>query len=481
MLRSPARILILAVVLGLAYLAGIGYVSKPTLVDRIRADGELIVITRFGPTTYFQGASGPAGLEYDLARRFADELGVELRLIIANSRSELFQLLATRQAHFAAAGIAATEARQERFKFTEPYMTVKQQLIYRLGERRPVDLDDLAPAVLEVAANSSAVETLQALRERHPELTWNEVHDVSADDLLYRVWSRELDFTVANSNELILSQTFHPELRAAFDLTSSAQGLAWAFPRQEDDSLFEAAQAFFQRIREDGTLAHLLEKYYGHLDRFDYVGTRTFMRHITERLPRYRAIFESAAAEHGLDWRLLAAIGYQESHWNPRAVSPTGVRGLMMLTLKTASDMGVANRLDAEQSIRGGARYFAQVQRMIPSEIEEPVRTWFALAAYNVGYGHLEDARLLTQRNGKDPNSWVDVKEHLPLLSQRKWYTQTRFGYARGWEPVRYVENVRAYYELLVRITEPQVPHTALPDDPVPLRTNFRSALESVL
>ncbi|RFA29992.1 lytic transglycosylase F [Alkalilimnicola ehrlichii] len=457
MLKSPARMLMALVAVGLIYLAWAGYISRPNLLERIQQSGELTVITRVGPATYYQSQTGLAGLEYELVNRFAEELGVELRLITVESREEIFQNLASRRAHLAAAGLTATETRLERFQFTEPYMTVHQQLVYRLGERRPRDLSEIEPGTLKVVANSSYADTLRSVSEEFPNLEWEETQNYNIEELLYRIWNGEEKYTVANSNEVILHQTFYPELRSAFDL-STGRGLAWAFPRFDDDSLFEEAEQFFHRIREDGTLAHLLEKYYGHLSRFDYVGTRTYLRDITERLPQYRPLFKEAAEQYDLDWRLLAAIGYQESHWNPRAVSPTGVRGIMMLTLRTAGEVGVTNRLDPEQSIFGGARYFAHMHERVPDHIEEPVRTWLALAAYNVGLGHLEDARIITEQRGGDPNSWVDVKENLPLLAQREWYTQTRFGYARGWEPVRYVENIRAYYELLVRITEPGGP-----------------------
>ena len=213
-----------------------------------------------------------------------------------------------------------------------------------------------------------------------------------------------------------------------------------------------------ERMNNNGTMAQLAERFYGHLDRLNYVGARTFMHHVENRLPRYQSLFQDYAEESGMDWRLLAAIGYQESHWRPNAVSPTGVRGLMMLTRTTANYIGINNRLDAEESIEGGARYFRMVHGRIPERIPEPDRTWFALASYNVGFGHLEDARRLAESAGKDPDRWMDVKEFLPLLAQKEWYTKTRFGYARGHEPVVYVQNIRRYYDVLVRITEPDAP-----------------------
>lgn len=469
---SPVHLLMTAVALGLCYLAWAGYLAKPDLLSRIKNSGELIVVTRLSPSTYYETKhGGPSGLEYDLADLFAKELGVSLKLIVASDPGQVFSALASRNAHIAAAGLNITAEREARFRFTEPYMSAQQQVVYRAGNPRPRKLEDLSAGSLKVVAHSNHTEYLREAKAELPDLHWDETEEFSTDDLLYHVWSKRLDYTIADSNDLVLSQQFYPELRAAFDLTEP-QGLGWALVRSDDDSLYLAAEAFFERIRNDGSLSHLLEKYYGHLNNFDYVGTRTYMRHITERLPKYRELFEQAAQETGLDWRLLAAIGYQESHWNPRAISPTGVRGIMMLTLNTAKSLGVSNRLDPKQSIFGGAQYLAKTKDRIPEHIIDPTRTWLALAAYNVGLGHLEDAQMITADQGKDPDSWTHVKEHLPLLAKKEWYQKTRYGYARGWEPVRYVENVRTYYELLVRITEPELLQEPIAGELVGSRSN---------
>jgi membrane-bound lytic murein transglycosylase F len=168
------------------------------------------------------------------------------------------------------------------------------------------------------------------------------------------------------------------------------------------------------------------------------------------RLPLYKEMFREAAGEIGMDWRLLAAIGYQESHWNPAAVSPTGVKGIMMLTQDTAGMMGVQDRENARESIFGGARYLMRVKDKVPERIPEPDRTWFTLAAYNIGFGHLEDARIITETLGGNPDDWSEVRANLPLLTQKKWYSRVKRGYARGWAPVHYVDNIRSYYEALM-------------------------------
>jgi len=159
-------------------------------------------------------------------------------------------------------------------------------------------------------------------------------------------------------------------------------------------------------------------------------------------------MFKAAAKKYHIDWRLLAAIGYQESHWNPKAISPTGVRGIMMLTRKTATELGV-NRLDPASSIEGGAKYYSQILNKMNPDIPQPDRSWLAMAAYNIGYYHLQDARRITRLRKQNPNYWLDVKKSLPLLTQKKWYSKTRYGYARGYEPVQYVENIRSYYDIL--------------------------------
>jgi len=426
--------------------------KPPTELEQVKAHNELIVITRNSPTAYFEGPDGPTGLEYELAKHFAEYLGVELRVVVPPNFSDILPLTALGNANLAAAGLTITKKREQKVRFGPVYQEITPQLVYRSGSVRPKTLADLN-GILEVVAGSSHEEQLEKLKKDYPELAWHTNAELESDELLILVWQQLIEYTIADSNELSVNRRFYPELKPAFDI-SPPESLAWAFPRSKDDSLFNAADAFFSEIREDGTLDRLIDRYYGHIGKFDYVGTRRYQAHVEQRLPQYRNFFIEAASEVGMDWRLLAAIGYQESHWKPDAVSPTGVRGIMMLTKAAAKDLDIMDRNDPEQSIRGGARYLANMLQRIPERIPEPDRTWLALAAYNIGLGHLEDARILTQKNKGDFDRWVDVKENLPLLSKKKWFQQTRYGYARGREPVRYVDNIRTYYDILVWLTE---------------------------
>jgi membrane-bound lytic murein transglycosylase F len=224
--------------------------------------------------------------------------------------------------------------------------------------------------------------------------------------------------------------------------------VTWYLKRSNDDSLYAALLDFYSQRVEDGTLARLEEKYLGHVGSFDYVDTKTFLSAIDSVLPTFRSLFEKYASE--IDWKLLAAIAYQESHWNPQATSPTGVRGLMMLTRATADGLGVTDRLDPEQSIQGGALYLQRLMAKVPDTVPEDERIWFALAAYNMGWGHMLDARKLTKSQQGNPDSWVDVKQRLPMLSQKRYYPSLTYGYARGREAYNYVENIRRYQVSLV-------------------------------
>jgi membrane-bound lytic murein transglycosylase F len=422
--------------------------KPPSLLEQVQTRNELIVITRNSPTTYYEGVDGPTGFEYELAKGFADYLGVELHIVVPPNFNDILPLVARGDAHLAAAGLTVTKRRMQSVRFGPVYQEITPQLVYRRGSVRPRSFDELEGR-LEVVAGSSHAERLENLHSKHPDLSWHENVEMESEDLLSMVWQQLIEYTIADSNELSINRRFYPELRPAFDI-SSPRELAWAFARRDDDSLYNMAVDYFAGIREDGSLEQLIERYYGHITEFDYVGTRRYQAHIEQRLPAYLDLFRQAAELVGMDWRLLAAISYQESHWNKDAVSPTGVRGLMMLTQAAASDLGIEDRLDPAQSIFGGARYFERMLKKIPERIKEPDRTWLALAAYNVGHGHLEDARILTQKNDGDADKWIDVKENLPLLSQKKWYKQTRYGYARGREPVRYVENIRSYYDILI-------------------------------
>jgi len=423
--------------------------QPPPLLQRILAAGELRVVTRNSPDAYYLGSQGPEGPGYDLASQFAEHLGVPMRLYTVRTREAAIEEVAAGRAHIAAAGLSTGVSLPQGAQFGPGYQRVREHLVYRRRTTRPRTVVEAARGEIGVAAGSAHQRTLEDLRLDHPELAWVERAGTDTEEILADVSQGRVQYTLASSTEFALNRSVHPELAVALDL-SPERALAWVVSTVgHDHSLLNRVNAFFTLARREGVIAALLDRYYGEDDRFDYLLSRNFMEHVNERLPQYIGWFQEAAAKYNLDWRLLAAMGYQESKWDPHAVSFTGVRGIMQLTEDTAARVGAGDRRDPRSSIFGGARYLATLQKTIPPRIPEPDRTWFAVAAYNVGIGHLEDARILAQAQGRDPDRWEEVREFLPLLSQERWYTRTKRGYARGWEPVRYVDNVQAYLNIL--------------------------------
>ncbi|HHQ6578191.1 TPA: membrane-bound lytic murein transglycosylase MltF [Serratia fonticola] len=416
-------------------------------LEAIKARGELRVSTLNSPLTYFTTPQGPSGLDYELAKSFANYLGVKLVVIPHQNINDLFDDLDDDNADILAAGLIYNRDRLSRSSAGPAYYSVSQQLVYRLGTTRPKTFADIK-GKLAVASGSAHVSTLKQLKQsKYPDLSWEASSDMTSKELLEQVADGKLDYTIGDSVTIALLQRIHPQLAVAFDITDE-EPVTWYLKRSDDDSLYAALLDFYSQRVEDGTLARLEEKYLGHVGSFDYVDTKTFLSAIDSVLPTFRSLFEKYASE--IDWKLLAAIAYQESHWNPQATSPTGVRGLMMLTRATAEGLGVTDRLDPEQSIQGGALYLQRLMEKVPDTVPEDERIWFALAAYNMGWGHMLDARKLTKSQQGNPDSWVDVKQRLPMLSQKRYYPSLTYGYARGREAYNYVENIRRYQVSLV-------------------------------
>lgn len=426
----------------------LGACQQPSdILTDIQNKGELVIVTRNAPTTYYEIHDELAGFEYDMTQDFARELGVKTRYIIKDTTSQILQVLQKGEAHIAAAGLSKTAERQSDFLFGPIYQEVQQQLVCRRGGPKPKKVEDLNGLKLKIVAGTSYEEKLNEFKKKHPGIEWQAEDGVATEDLLERVWEREIDCTVADSNIFAISRRYYPELLVRFDLAEPDQ-LTWLLPKQAV-ALHNRMEDWFWDYRRSGKLENLLEKHYGFIEVFDYVDTRRFVRRIKKVLPKYRKEFEAAAKKYDLDWMLLAAQAYQESHWRANAKSPTGVRGIMMLTLNTAKELGVESRLNPKQSIQGGARYLSNLLKRVPESVTEPDRTWFALAAYNVGMGHMYDARILARRLGKDPDSWLDLSEVLPLLARKKYYKTLKHGYARGREPVLYVQRIRDYHDIL--------------------------------
>ncbi|WP_421859170.1 membrane-bound lytic murein transglycosylase MltF [Marinobacter salarius] len=411
--------------------------------------GVLEVATRNGATTYYLDRhQNPIGPEFSLVSRFAESKGWTVNWTMHESTAEVLQALEAGNTHLAAAGLTHLPSRTERFTRGPAHTEITEQLVchrdMRPMPRKPESMPEVSIAV---TADSSYVETLNKLASKHEGITFTEDDSRTTEVLLSEVAEQDIDCTVADSNIVQVMRRHFPHLEVAMNLTQG-NNLGWYLPAGSDD-LAGTTREWMNSTDGDEAIGYIESRYYAYIGEFDFVDLRALNRRIDERLPNFIDRFAEAETTTGMPADLLAALSYQESHWDPAAVSPTGVRGIMMLTRNTAESLGVMDRLDPVAAIDGGARYLADRHRRLPETIPEPDRTFLALASYNIGRGHLLDARQLARELGKNPDSWDDMKEVLPLKADKRYYPSTRYGYARGYEPVHYVQRIRNYRDVI--------------------------------
>ena len=436
-------------------LAACGDPQMPKLAD----SRELIVLTREGATTYFKDDNGaPAGFEYDLAHLFADELGIDIRHVVVKHDKDILKQLKKGKAHFGVAWFGPTN---DPDLLAGPSYFSSSNVIVQNDAALPIETpDDLDGRLVHVAAGSRQAAALDELRKRFPGIQASEHKRTTDLQLLERISGQRAESALVDRAVLDIASNYYPQLQ--YSLTVGGEmPISWVFPAKADPELVQKADAFIERIRSDGTLARLVDRYFGHVERLSAADVVRFVERIRTVLPQFKAFFVAAQIETGIDWRLLAALAYQESQWNPLATSPTGVRGMMMLTEETADRLRVSNRLDARQSILGGSQYLSDLRDTLPASVKEPDRTWLAMAAYNLGMGHLNAARRIAEGLKQDPDSWYEMKTVLPLLARPEYYLRLKSGRGRGGEAVIMTENIRMYYDILTRHEAPYRPYSS--------------------
>jgi len=424
--------------------------SKPGMKElkkQINNKKKLTVLIRNSPSVYYEGVDGPTGFEYDLVKALADSLGMQVDLKVYYNVNEVLEAINNGEGDLASAAITITDERKAEYVFSEPYQTVQQQVIYKRGNRFPDSLSGLVNFNILVSSSSSYDQRLNELKEEYPKLTWKTTDELSTEQILEKVSKGEVECTIADNNLFAINQRYFPGLEAAIPI-SEEQPLGFAI-NKKNKALQKYVNLWLEEFENKKQMAILRDRYYGHINIFDYVDIRTFHNRINTRLPKYEGLFKKAGNKNNIQWELLAAQAYQESHWDPKAKSPTGVRGIMMLTENTAKSLGVSNRMDAAESILGGAKYLKRLERIVPDEFKEDDKIYYSLAAYNVGMGHMKDARKLAEKLGFDTTTWKGLKKVLPLLSNKKYYKTLEYGYARGTEPVRYINRIQNYTEIL--------------------------------
>lgn len=425
----------------LCLLAACGRLESP------QQSGELVVAIRTGPASYQSEDGTASGFEYDMVEAFADSLNVKARYVIAGDQDELLSLVRDGQVHFAASAWIDGDAH---LIYTQPLRESQQVVVGHGGEIGGTEDGGAALAGLSIEAMlaSPQLAALTRLAGDPPRFTVNPRGGVNEFELLQEVADRQNDFAATDRLQYNLALHFLPDLEVAHRLPGIVR-YGWAFANHQR-ALHRQAEDFIKASKgKNGLLARLTDRYFGYIERVKPAGVAEFFKKVNVVLPRYRRLFEAAQISSGIDWRLLAVLGYQESKWEPLSTSPTGVRGIMMLTEDTADHLKITDRLDPQQSISAGARYLADLRDQLPEEVAEPDRTWLALAAYNLGMGHLNAARTIAIQLKRDPNSWYEMKQVLPLLSRPQYYQRLKSGMGRGGEAVIMVENIRTFYDIL--------------------------------
>ena len=446
---------VLQLVIVVLWVIAIYYLINPIVNDykfvtlhKIKKAGRITIITRNTPHCYYLYRDEPMGFEYDLTREFAEYLGVELKVKIAESWEDMVPMLSNGTGALIAAGMTVTPKRQKQVSFSDGYMDSQQHLIAHRNRSKIKSLDELSGKTIHVRRATAYQEQLEELLQQGVALTIRLHNDMPTEELIQQVAEGEIELTVADSNIVLLNRRHYPGAIMAYPI-SEQQSLGWAV-HPKALHLKNKINSFFKTLKEYGRFDEIYNKYYGAMDSFDYVDLKVFHRKVKNRLSRYSPFIKAAAKAHGFDWRLIAAQIYQESHLNPRAKSRAGAKGLMQLLPRTARSLNVKDAYNPVENINGGVRYLKKLYNRF-DEADEANRMLIALAAYNVGQGHVQDARKLAIKKNLDPNSWEALAQTLPLLRYRKYYKNAKYGYCRGTEPVRYIKQIMIYYDILKR------------------------------
>lgn len=424
---------------------------RSATLTKIKDGGVLNVVLLNSASTYFIGSDGPKGFEYDLLNAYSKHLGVKLNITTVNTTKEALEFSKDPQIHIISAALSKTKEREKIYNFGPSYFEAQEQVVCHkkllVDGKFPSSVDDLAKLKISVGTDTGYSETIESLKTQGFDINATYTSDYSTEELIAQVDSNEIDCTILDANIYVLNQRYFSNIALAFDVSNRVQQ-AWILTR-EIPELKEDMYSWLNTFTQSGDMTKLKDHYYSYVLFFDYYDTAIFSERIKSRLPQFEKYFQEASLKYQIPFSVLAALSYQESHWDPNAKSNTGVQGLMMLTQKTAEGLGIKDRTNPKESIFGGTKHLYDMKQAIPQEVAGEDRLKFALAAYNVGLGHILDAQKLAQQIGLNQNSWTDLKKVLPLLSQKKHHKTLKHGYARGSEAVKYVDAVYDYMNIL--------------------------------
>jgi membrane-bound lytic murein transglycosylase F len=421
---------------------------KFVTLQGIQKTGEITVVTRNTAHCYYLYRGQPMGFEYEMAQAFAEYLGVPLQVKVVDRQEELVAALNDGSAAFIAASIPITPKWQTEVAFSDGYMKVAQQIIAHRKNSNIKKAADLSGKTVDVGKGTEYQHRLVELKNQGINLAIRLHEDLPTEELIQKVADEEIDFTIANSNIILINRRTFPGAVSTGSINDRMQ-LGWAV-HPKSNELLERMNTFLKVLKESGKFDEIYNKYYGDIQDFDYVDLKAFHARAKARLSRYSPFIKAAAKKHGFDWRLIAAQIYQESHLNPWAKSKAGARGLMQILPSTGRSLGVNDLFDPVQNINAGVQHLKNLFVHFKTAKGKD-RLLIALAAYNIGQGHIHDARKLAKKKGLDPNKWESLSKTLPLLRYRKYYKHAKYGFCRGTEPIRYIKQIMIYYDVLKR------------------------------
>lgn len=441
-----------------ALIAAIGFISfsmnacdsmywdEEQTIAAVQRQGEIVVLTTESPLIYSKNKYGEAsGIDHDLIESFARHYGLPFRFKVLESEEAVKKALAAGQGHVAAARLR-TPLRKSGFlsgpAYEESYLS-----LYCQKKARILHIRDLAQKRVQILEKDNYQGFSQRLQQLSPQVRLAILSGKRSKDLFKNLTAQKTDCVIAEtvSGDFFSRSLIKVEKVSALSETFS---ISWSLaPHQQN--LLRLMQAWFQKASRDDEIMRVSDRYKIYLDQLNGKDIAKFIRMINTTLPQYQIAFKKAGQEHRLPWQLIASVAYQESHWNPEARSFTGVRGLMQLTTETALFLGVDDRMDPLQSIAGGSKYLRLLYNRTPKNLNHRDRLALALAAYNVGSAHLKDAQRLAEKMGKNPHSWRQLREILPLLADPSYASELQYGPARGHETVQFVERVKSFYSLM--------------------------------
>ncbi len=419
-------------------------------LESIKKDGVITAVTDFNSTNYFIYKGEPMGYQFDMLQAFAEHIGVKLELIAENNLDVAFKMLEDGEVDLFANNLTITAERKQRFLFTIPHSTTKQVLVQKKAAgyspiRTPLDL---AGKIVYVQKGSASAHRLKNLSEEiGAEIVIVEMAKYEADELIELVANGEIDFTVCDEDVATVNAFYFDnidiETPVSFD-----QNLAWAV-NTYSTSLHEALNQWLEDFTQTAEYRIIKGKYFNNpfwARRVLSENVRIKMGHIS----MYDEGFKHASLSIDWDWRLFAALVYQESRFKHNVQSHMGAYGLMQFMPATADFFGVKHKTDPETQIRAGAKYLKWLEKRFDSIPDPEQRVKFILASYNAGLGHVIDARNLAKKHGKDPNVWDNNVDFFILNKSNPDYycdTTVKYGYFRGDETYNYVKEIMQRYK----------------------------------